>query len=71
VAKHPCRDCSKCTERGATRDIKRLANLALIVCTLGVSAIVSRMIHGGRKLCPQCGHPITRHARSREGWFKD
>ncbi len=71
MATNPCRDCDKCTERGLTRDVKRLANLALIICTVGLSALVSKWIHSGRRLCPQCRHPLSRHARSSEGWFKD
>jgi hypothetical protein len=59
---HFCRDCSKCCERGMTKTIKKWANLTLIICTLGLSIPVSAMLHSGRKLCPICKHPITRHA---------
>jgi hypothetical protein len=71
MAKQHCRDCSKCTERGVTSTVKALANATLIVCTLGISAVVSKMIHSGRKLCPQCGHPLSRHERVASGMFKD
>lgn len=56
-----CRDCSKCTERGITSIMKRLGNRMLAVLTLGTSAVVSRMIHSGRKMCPRCHHPLSRH----------
>jgi len=67
---HRCRDCTKCTERGMTSTFKTLGNLCLIVCTLGLSAIASNLIHSGRKLCPECRHPLSRHTMVR-GRYQD
>lgn len=71
MAKGRCRDCSKCTERGYVGATKKLLNLALIVCTLGLSVVASKSIHSGRQMCPSCGHPLTRHARAAGGLFRD
>lgn len=56
-----CRDCDKCTERGTTALIKKTVNVTLIICTLGLSVLGAKMINGGRRNCPQCGHPLTMH----------
>lgn len=45
-----------------TSGLKKWANLALIICTLGLSIPASWLIHSVRKPCPVCGHPISRHA---------
>lgn len=58
-----CRDCSKCTERGVATGAKKSANLVLIVCTFGLSAIISGIFGMFRKKCPICGHPMKWHAR--------
>lgn len=46
-----------------TNSLKKLGNMVLIVCTLGISVIVSKVIHSGRQMCPECGHPMSRHQR--------
>lgn len=72
VRGHPmCRDCSKCTERSSWRTTKRLANLVLIVCTLGLSVVISAAYRSNRRLCPACGHPLAWHARDAIGRYKD
>lgn len=65
-----CRDCSKCTERGLISTMKALANTVLIVCTLGISAVVAGFIRGSRKMCPVCNHPLSMHSMV-GGRFKD
>lgn len=57
-----CRDCDKCTESGMAALGKKLANGTLIVCTVGLSALAARMFNSGRRVCPQCGHPLAIHA---------
>lgn len=56
-----CRDCKKCTERGIVGLVKKTANAALVVGSLGTSAVGAAAIRGMRKNCPVCGHPITMH----------
>lgn len=72
MAKHEskCRDCAKCTERGITRWVKKTANTAAVVGTLGASAVGAKAIRGMRQMCPICGHPIAQHATI-DGRFKD
>lgn len=65
-----CRDCSKCTERGAASSSKRFLNLVLICCTLGLSVVVSRIYGMFRKKCPTCKHPLAWHTTV-NGMFKD
>ncbi len=65
-----CRDCTKCTERGITRLTKKIGNAALVVGTLGTSAVGAAAIRGVRQNCPVCGHPITIHSVI-DGRFKD
>ncbi len=69
-AKGACRDCTKCTERGLTRLVKKTANAAMVVGTLGTSAVGAAAVRGMRQNCPVCGHPITRHEII-DGRFKD
>jgi len=70
MAKKHCRDCKKCIERGILSMGKKLANAALVVGTLGTSAIGAAVVRGVRQNCPQCGHPITMHSVI-DGRFKD
>ena len=65
-----CRDCKKCTERGILGMGKKLANAALVVGTLGTSAVAAAAVRGVRQNCPVCGHPVTMHAVV-DGRFKD
>jgi hypothetical protein len=69
-SKNKCRDCSKCTERGITKLIKKTANAGLIVGTLGTSVAGAQAIKGVRQNCPICTHPISRHEII-DGRFKD
>lgn len=66
-----CRDCSKCTERGITSAGKKSANAVLIGGTLGMSVVGSKLVGAFRKKCPQCGHPLSLHAQTESGAFKD
>lgn len=65
-----CRDCKKCTERGITKMVKKAGNAALIVGTLGTSAVGAQVVKGVRQNCPVCGHPLTMHSVI-DGRFKD
>jgi uncharacterized protein (UPF0212 family) len=29
---------------------------------VGLSGVIAKMINSGRRICPQCGHPLTMHA---------
>lgn len=66
-----CRDCSKCTERPGWKGLKAGLNGLLMLCTFGISVLVSGMYRSGRKVCPVCGHPLSWHSRSSEGHFRD
>jgi hypothetical protein len=66
-----CRDCSKCTESGLAKTLKRAGNTLLMVSTLGLSILISKLYHSGRKVCPDCGHPLAWHARDPIGHFLD
>ncbi len=65
-----CRDCAKCTERGITRLTKKIGNAALVVGSVGTSALGAAAIRGMRQNCPVCGHPMTQHTVI-DGRFKD
>ncbi len=65
-----CRDCNKCTERGLTRFTKKVANVTMVVGTLGTSVVGAKAIRGMRQNCPICGHPITTHEMI-DGRFQD
>ena len=65
-----CRDCSKCTERGLTRLVKKASNAALIAGSLGTSVVGAKAIKGMRQTCPVCKHPIAWHEII-DGRFKD
>jgi hypothetical protein len=66
-----CRDCEKCTERPFIRQTKKALNGVLIVCTLGLSVLVSKLWDSGRKDCPVCHHPLAWHNRDEYGRFHD
>lgn len=70
MAKDKCRDCKKCTERGIVKLMKKTANTALIVGTVGTSAVGSKVVKEMRQICPVCKHPITAHEIV-DGRFKD
>ena len=65
-----CRDCKKCKERGITRFAKKAANAALIVGTVGTSALAAQGIKVARENCPVCGHALAMHSII-DGRFKD
>ena len=65
-----CRDCEKCTEIGAVGATKKVANAGLIIGTLGMSVVGSKMAGAFRKKCPTCGHPMSQH-KMVEGRFQD
>jgi hypothetical protein len=46
-------------------------NTLLVICTLGLSAIISSIYGAFRKKCPTCGHPLSWHSRTAEGRFYD
>ena len=66
-----CRDCSKCVEAGVATAAKRSGNALLIICTLGMSVVISSIFKSFRKTCRQCGHPLSWHKRRVDGSFID
>ena len=56
-----CQNCAKCIELGAVTLAKKSANAALIVSTMGMSALASGMVGAFRKKCPDCGHLMSDH----------
>jgi hypothetical protein len=51
-----CRDCSRCTERGAV-------GLAMMIPRIFTAIFVNWWLNLFRKKCPQCGHPMAWHER--------
>lgn len=58
-----CRDCSRCTESAFAGCLALPFRLVF-----GIFMAIGRM---GQKRCPQCGHPLSWHARDASGRFKD
>ncbi len=58
-----CRDCSRCTESTLTSLIALPFRLLFLPLTFFTRAVV--------KKCPDCGHPLSWHARRADGSFKD
>ena len=58
-----CRDCSRCTERGAT-------GLAMMIPRLFFNVFIGWWWYAFQKKCPQCNHPLSWH-RQVDGKFAD
>jgi len=58
-----CRDCKRCTERGAT-------GLLMAIPRLFYNIFIGWWLNLFRKRCPQCGHPLAWHQKV-GGVFQD
>ena len=59
-----CRECTVCTRVGALKFLLLLPNIVYAV-------LIKWWFRAFTKMCPDCGHPLSKHARRADGSFKD
>lgn len=64
-----CNGCSKCTQGGLGKLIKKTANGALIGVTLGTAKVVSMVANSNERNCVTCGHRLEFHEQDAQGQY--
>ena len=59
-----CRDCSKCTRLG-------IIKLIMLIPSIIYAVLLSWNVGLFIKKCPECGHPLSGHAKRADGSFAD
>lgn len=59
-----CRECTVCTR-------VPLMKLLLLIPSVVYAVLIKWWFRSMSRMCPECGHPLSKHARRADGSFQD